>query len=197
MILRGIKLMVDTVIHGYALHCYLLAAVWNSVANLLLHMKPKTARDQKVKEEGEEFLSIETIPKGPPPSGPSSETVSVPIITEEYKDTRSRTLTTEREVHEQEINTARKLRIALETEIHEVRVLQAKEIEKIKEIREERLREERMFEGKMHEARQVEERMRVEEEMRRARGKSQREGQVEGVRDGQATITLYPNLRTD
>ena len=71
-------------------------------------------------------------------------------------------------MHEQEINRARKLRDALETEIQEARVLQAKEMGKIKEIREERLREERMFEGRMHEARRVEERMPAEKEMRRA-----------------------------
>ena len=203
MILRGIKLMVDTVIHGYALHSmygwslYLLAAVWNSVANLLLHMKPKTARDQRSKEEGEELLSIETIPKGPPPSGPSSESVPVPIIVEECKNVRSETLTNEKEMHEEEIDRAKKLRIALETEIQETRVLQAREMEKIREMREERLHEERMFKERMHEARKVEERMRAEEEMRRARGKSQREGQIEGAKDGQAIITLYPNLRTD
>lgn len=45
MLIRGIKLLIDTIIHGYALHTvygwslYLIGAVWDSVTNLLLHLK--------------------------------------------------------------------------------------------------------------------------------------------------------------
>ena len=44
IIIRGIKLIVDTIIHGYALHrlfgwsLHLLGAFWDSVTNLLLHL---------------------------------------------------------------------------------------------------------------------------------------------------------------
>jgi len=44
MIIRLIKLVIDTVIHGYALHTvygcslHLLGALWSSLANLLLHL---------------------------------------------------------------------------------------------------------------------------------------------------------------
>lgn len=44
LIARGIKLAIDTIIHGYALHTiygwslYLLGAIWDSVTNLLLHL---------------------------------------------------------------------------------------------------------------------------------------------------------------
>lgn len=44
VIIRGTKLIIDTVIHGYALHSiygwsiHLLGAVWSSVTNLLLHL---------------------------------------------------------------------------------------------------------------------------------------------------------------
>ncbi|EFN68983.1 hypothetical protein EAG_15362 [Camponotus floridanus] len=43
MIMKFMKLIIDTIIHGYALHSiygwslHLLGAFWNSVANLLLH----------------------------------------------------------------------------------------------------------------------------------------------------------------
>ena len=42
--IRGIKLIADTTIHGYALHSvfgwsiHLLGALWDSVTNLLLHL---------------------------------------------------------------------------------------------------------------------------------------------------------------
>ena len=44
IIIRGMKLIVDTLIHGYALHnmfgwsFHLLGALWDSVTNLLLHL---------------------------------------------------------------------------------------------------------------------------------------------------------------
>ena len=44
IIIRGIKLIADTIIHGYALHrlfgwsLHLLGTFWDSVANLLLHL---------------------------------------------------------------------------------------------------------------------------------------------------------------
>lgn len=50
IIIRAIKLIIDTIIHGYALHSiygwsiHLIGAVWSSVTNLLLHLgKPPRA----------------------------------------------------------------------------------------------------------------------------------------------------------
>ena len=51
LIARGIKLAIDTIIHGYALHTiygwslYLLGSIWDSVTNLLLHLgRQQTSR---------------------------------------------------------------------------------------------------------------------------------------------------------
>ena len=203
IIFRGIKLIVDTVIHGYALHSvygwslYLLAAVWNSLTNLLLYMKPNTTRGHKNKDETEELLAIETIPRDPPPSGSSPHTTSVPMTAEECESLTHKSLITEKEKHEEEMERARKIRVVLEHGIQEARALQEEEITKIKKIREERLREEKMFGERMRELRTLEEGMRGEEEMKRAQGKCQRELRMEGNKDGQATITIYPNLRTE
>ena len=53
IILRGIKLIADTIIHGYALHSvfrwlmHLLGALWASVTNLFLHLgKPQIITEQ-------------------------------------------------------------------------------------------------------------------------------------------------------
>jgi len=54
MIIRIVKLVIDTVIHGYALHTvygcslHLLGALWSSLANLLLHL----AREPAPKKPG-------------------------------------------------------------------------------------------------------------------------------------------------
>jgi len=50
MIIRLIKLVIDTAIHGYALHTvygcslHLLGALWSSLANLLLHLARESTR---------------------------------------------------------------------------------------------------------------------------------------------------------
>ena len=44
IIIRGIKLIIDTIIHGYAIYTvfgwslHLIGAIWDSVTNLLLHL---------------------------------------------------------------------------------------------------------------------------------------------------------------
>lgn len=51
VIIRGTKLIIDTIIHGYALHSiygwsiHLLGAVWSSVTNLLLHLGRQTRQE--------------------------------------------------------------------------------------------------------------------------------------------------------
>ncbi|XP_067209354.1 uncharacterized protein [Linepithema humile] len=48
---RAVKLILDTIVHGYALHTvygwsiYLLGAIWDSLTQLLLHLKLKKPRD--------------------------------------------------------------------------------------------------------------------------------------------------------
>jgi len=50
ILIRLIKLIVDTIIHGYALHSvygwslHLIGAVWSSVTHLLLHLTRSTPR---------------------------------------------------------------------------------------------------------------------------------------------------------
>lgn len=82
MIIRIIKLMVDTLIHGYALHTvygwsiHLLAAIWDSLTNLLLHLA-KPARTEVFNEhqleKGTELLpthSDNQSPTAPPTPKP-------------------------------------------------------------------------------------------------------------------------------
>lgn len=57
VIIRGAKLIIDTIIHGYALHSvygwsiHLLGAVWNSVTNLLLHLGRPTRMETTPRRE--------------------------------------------------------------------------------------------------------------------------------------------------
>jgi len=56
LIFRFIKLIVDTLIHGYALHSiygwsvHLFGAVWTSITNLLLHLSRTTKEDKDLGE---------------------------------------------------------------------------------------------------------------------------------------------------
>jgi len=60
LIVRIAKLIIDTIIHGYALHAaygwslHLLAAVWSSVTNLLLHNEHRSKREPSTIEEAKE-----------------------------------------------------------------------------------------------------------------------------------------------
>jgi len=57
VILRIVKLVIDTIIHGYALHSiygwsiHLLGAVWSSVTSLLLHLGHPTTEGTTVRRE--------------------------------------------------------------------------------------------------------------------------------------------------
>ncbi|KYQ60097.1 hypothetical protein ALC60_00859 [Trachymyrmex zeteki] len=57
IIIRIIKLIIDTIIHGYALHSmygwsmHLLGAVWSSVTHLLLHLGRSPREEQNSKED--------------------------------------------------------------------------------------------------------------------------------------------------
>lgn len=59
IILRFIKLIIDTLVHGYALHTaygwslHLLGAVWSSIAHLLLHIAPSSPADKENPIDGE------------------------------------------------------------------------------------------------------------------------------------------------
>ena len=57
IIIRGIKLIIDTVIHGYALYTvfgwsfHLIGAIWDFVTNLLLHLGIGNQRPQNQQQE--------------------------------------------------------------------------------------------------------------------------------------------------
>jgi len=59
MIIRIVKLVVDTVIHGYALHTvygcslHLLGALWSSLANLVLHLARESAPKKPGNDSGD------------------------------------------------------------------------------------------------------------------------------------------------
>jgi len=66
IIARLVKLIIDTIIHGYALHSFygcgihLLAAIWSSVTHLLLHLARPIKTDQA--SQPEEQQPAETFP---------------------------------------------------------------------------------------------------------------------------------------
>lgn len=80
--IRTIKLILDTIVHGYVLHTvygwsvYLLGAIWDSLTQLLLHLKLKKANNETREAER---LPLETDPKeefsprGAYPSLPSKD----------------------------------------------------------------------------------------------------------------------------
>ena len=80
IIIRGIKLIADTIIHGYALHSvfgwsiHLLGALWDSVTNLLLHLGKPGTNTEQVREPALE------LQKGNP-SAPQQE-IQTPLYTE-------------------------------------------------------------------------------------------------------------------
>ena len=90
---RFAKLVVDTLIHGYALHSvygwslHLLGAVWTSVTNVLLHLGRPREREQNNQNELVPLNSLPTTedrqPRAPPQSNivnPESERPSEVII---------------------------------------------------------------------------------------------------------------------
>ena len=76
IIIRGIKIIADTIIHGYALHnlfgwsFHLLGAFWDSVTNLLLHLGTRQLPRRPTK----------TDKKGPDASAPRSDTEERDIL---------------------------------------------------------------------------------------------------------------------
>jgi hypothetical protein len=74
LIIRLIKLVVDTIIHGYALHSmygwsiHLLGAIWSSVAHLLLHLGGRTTRPSSSSGTTEEAPTTLLNPITPSPS---------------------------------------------------------------------------------------------------------------------------------
>lgn len=71
ILVRLIKLIVDTIIHGYALHSvygwslHLLGAIWSSVTHLLLHLAGPRRENDARKQDEEAFI--------PPTIGPPSQ----------------------------------------------------------------------------------------------------------------------------
>lgn len=88
IVVRIVKLIIDTLIHGYALHTvygwslHLVGAIWDSVTNLLLHLE----RDQKPKTLPDAVSNNrETTPNAPPEATPS--TTSQPTTSTDYPST--------------------------------------------------------------------------------------------------------------
>jgi len=88
--IRLIKLVIDTTIHGYALHSaygcslYVLGAIWSSMTNLLLYFARGSSQRNRP-EELDNAISNErpTTPNrdaNPGPSAPNGETASVPHV---------------------------------------------------------------------------------------------------------------------
>ena len=79
-LIKFFKACVDTLVHLFALHSvfgwsiYLLAAVWDSLINLLLHLK----RDVKVEEE--------TKNQGPTPLPRGDISISIPNATKDQNE---------------------------------------------------------------------------------------------------------------
>lgn len=78
ILIRLIKLIVDTIIRGYALHSaygwslHLLGAIWSSVAHLLLHLAGPSRRTSPRRQQDEETL-ISTTSDPRHKTRPSSE----------------------------------------------------------------------------------------------------------------------------
>ena len=85
LLTRAIKLLLDTIVHGYALHTvygwsvYLLGAIWDSLTQLLLHLKLKKQNDEnreaiipnKDEEANEDPSPRGVYPLLPPQNQPS------------------------------------------------------------------------------------------------------------------------------
>ncbi|KYN13162.1 hypothetical protein ALC57_14657 [Trachymyrmex cornetzi] len=61
--IRTVKLIIDTIIHGYAIHTiygwslHLIGALWDSVTNLIIHLSQKPKRKEAFQEEAAEKLT--------------------------------------------------------------------------------------------------------------------------------------------
>jgi len=92
IIARFIKLIVDTIIHGYALHTvygwsiHLLGALWSSVANLLLHLgRPQQMEQQRTNPEYRQLKN--ELPK----EGPTAPEDTPPAFTTHHPDNKRQT----------------------------------------------------------------------------------------------------------
>ncbi|XP_070153647.1 uncharacterized protein [Polyergus mexicanus] len=78
MIIRLVKLIVDTIIHGYALHSiygwslHLLGAIWTSVTNLLLYMLTPSRRNDKGNNGNQHLEQMPPTNEELPPISPST-----------------------------------------------------------------------------------------------------------------------------
>lgn len=67
LLIRGIKLIVDTIIHGYALHTvygwsiFLIGAIWDSVTHLLLHLKRNLSETPEMPSESTETHELVSV----------------------------------------------------------------------------------------------------------------------------------------
>jgi len=101
-LIQLIKLIVDTIIHGYALHSvyswslHLIGAVWSSVTHLLLHLAgTATKKLPPGRQETEALIPVAETPsetcstpedRSPPPSAPPRNASENPVY---YKKLRA------------------------------------------------------------------------------------------------------------
>lgn len=91
LIIKLIKLIVDIVIHGYALHSvygwslHLFGAIWSSITHLLLHLAKPLEKDVDKDQRDQENLLLTTVkipPKDPPTSEAQHLTPTAPASSE-------------------------------------------------------------------------------------------------------------------
>ncbi|XP_072764372.1 uncharacterized protein [Anoplolepis gracilipes] len=104
IVIRVIKLTIDTAIHGYALHTvygcslHLLGAVWSSLTHLLLHLargpvnrrKLQPEEEQSPPKQTESFLTTPTTPKDEHTINNTTAVNTTTLISTVYTDLRER-----------------------------------------------------------------------------------------------------------
>lgn len=104
LLIKLFKMLVDTCVHGYALHelygcgLYLLGAVWSSVANVLIHRGQSRRRPREQDAERgastAAFSVITTQPSGQPPIHPQEQQMDYRVLGNLLKKTRRAELET-------------------------------------------------------------------------------------------------------
>ncbi|KYN01403.1 hypothetical protein ALC62_07796 [Cyphomyrmex costatus] len=85
MSVRTVKLILDTIVHGYALHTvygwsvYLIGAIWDSLTQLLLHLGKRKPDVEKVTASAPAESAIHQT-KGPELQGDEKRELAYPLL---------------------------------------------------------------------------------------------------------------------